>query len=404
MVEEAMNRGCPSFDGVKKMEGQYDTAVFTLEGHPGFYFIPNALNVDEQMYWIQESLLMFPQPPNRTNHTAFYGHINGLWDKAQNQEVFAYAGILDNESKDVSWSFTGSDQGHNSCDNFVDKQSASQRTVKILQDTSTLSSSGTVNRCQGDTLSTSVSTRAVDTAVHVDQTVRSEEKTCNKDVDEGFKFSSVQIPLFRSGKTSGVDKSCCEFVSNKYPVMERSCSGEFTKTISAKSLLRKLRWATLGLQFDWSKRAYDLSLPYTRLSSKLSELASRLAKPALTCGSFCAEAAIINYFGPDDMLGGHVDDMELDWTKPIVSISLGCKALFLLGGQSRDDPPTAMFLRSGDVLLMAGPARSCFHGVPRIFVQPEESELPGFSESNSFAPFFDYIKESRININIRQVH
>eukprot|EP00249_Psilotum_nudum_P005936 c19337_g1_i1 orf=176-1249(+) len=253
MVEEAMNRGCPSFDGVKKMEGQYDTAVFTLEGHPGFYFIPNALNVDEQMYWIQESLLMFPQPPNRTNHTAFYGHINGLWDKAQNQEVFAYAGILDNESKDVSWSFTGSDQGHNSCDNFVDKQSASQRTVKILQDTSTLSSSGTVNRCQGDTLSTSVSTRAVDTAVHVDQTVRSEEKTCNKDVDEGFKFSSVQIPLFRSGKTSGVDKSCCEFVSNKYPVMERSCSGEFTKTISAKSLLRKLRWATLGLQFDWSK-------------------------------------------------------------------------------------------------------------------------------------------------------
>lgn len=93
-----------------------------------------------------------------------------------------------------------------------------------------------------------------------------------------------------------------------------------------------------------------------------------------------------------DMLGGHLDDMEKDWTKPIVSmrysscsfcglshhlcpkphvsqcvkicssISLGCKAIFLLGGKSREDPPIAMFLRSGDAVLMAGEARECFHG------------------------------------------
>jgi alkylated DNA repair protein alkB family protein 1 len=62
------------------------------------------------------------------------------------------------------------------------------------------------------------------------------------------------------------------------------------------------------------------------------------------------------------MLGGHVDDMEADWTKPIVSISLGCKCIFLLGGKTRDEVPTAMFLRSGDIVLMAGEARECFHG------------------------------------------
>ena len=44
------------------------------------------------------------------------------------------------------------------------------------------------------------------------------------------------------------------------------------------------------------------------------------------------------------------------------SFSLGCKAIFLLGGKSREDPPLAMFLRSGDVVLMAGEARECFHG------------------------------------------
>lgn len=43
--------------------------------------------------------------------------------------------------------------------------------------------------------------------------------------------------------------------------------------------------------------------------------------------------------------------------------SLGCKAVFLLGGTSREESPTAMFVRSGDVVLMAGPARRCFHGI-----------------------------------------
>lgn len=42
--------------------------------------------------------------------------------------------------------------------------------------------------------------------------------------------------------------------------------------------------------------------------------------------------------------------------------SLGSKAIFLLGGKSREDEPLAMFLRSGDAVLMSGEARECFHG------------------------------------------
>lgn len=44
------------------------------------------------------------------------------------------------------------------------------------------------------------------------------------------------------------------------------------------------------------------------------------------------------------------------------SYSLGCKAIFLLGGKSREETPVAMLLRSGDIVLMAGQARECFHG------------------------------------------
>ncbi|KAJ6703156.1 ALKYLATED DNA REPAIR PROTEIN ALKB-RELATED [Salix viminalis] len=181
--------------------------------------------------------------------------------------------------------------------------------------------------------------------------------------------------------------------------------GRSCKSVSASVLLRKLRWSTLGLQFDWSKRNYNVSLPHNKIPDELCQLAKKLAAPAMPMGEeFQPEAAIVNYFASGDTLGGHLDDMEADWSKPIVSMSLGCKAIFLLGGKSREDPPLAMFLRSGDVVLMAGEARECFHGVPRIFTDKENAETTTlelhFCDENDI---LEYIRTSRINVNIRQV-
>ncbi|KAG8365877.1 hypothetical protein BUALT_Bualt17G0017600 [Buddleja alternifolia] len=189
--------------------------------------------------------------------------------------------------------------------------------------------------------------------------------------------------------------------------LDESHGKDACKSTSASVLLRKLRWSTLGLQFDWSKRNYNVSLPHKKIPDALCQLAKRMAAPAMPCGEeFQPEAAIVNYFGLADMLGGHLDDMEKDWSKPIVSMSLGCKAIFLLGGKSREDPPVAMFLRSGDVVLMAGEARECFHGVPRIFTDAENGEISPlechFSGEDDLS-YLNYIRTSRININIRQV-
>ncbi|KAK4841669.1 hypothetical protein QYF36_008508 [Acer negundo] len=211
----------------------------------------------------------------------------------------------------------------------------------------------------------------------------SEANSCTSNRDthsHRWKFYEENIPSFRA-------KTC--------------------KSISASVLLRKLRWSTLGLQFDWSKRNYDVSLPHNKIPDELCQLAKKLAAPAMPMGEdFRPEAAIVNYFGLADSLGGHLDDMEADWSKPIVSMSLGSKAIFLLGGKSRQDPPLAMFLRSGDAVLMAGEARECFHGVPRIFTEKETAEIVPLElqfshEDDHF--FLDYIRTSRININIRQV-
>ncbi|KAI8472766.1 MAG: 2OG-Fe(II) oxygenase superfamily-domain-containing protein [Monoraphidium minutum] len=94
---------------------------------------------------------------------------------------------------------------------------------------------------------------------------------------------------------------------------------------------------------------------------------------AAACGTVAAprrpyrpDAALVNYYREGDTLGGHVDDAERDMAAPIVTASLGLGAVFLIGGGARADPPTPLLLRSGDVIVLAGPARRSFHGVPRV--------------------------------------
>lgn len=50
------------------------------------------------------------------------------------------------------------------------------------------------------------------------------------------------------------------------------------------------------------QRAYNESLPFQEIPTKLAELAARLAKPAMQEGTFKAEAAIVNFYGPGKIL------------------------------------------------------------------------------------------------------
>ena len=49
---------------------------------------------------------------------------------------------------------------------------------------------------------------------------------------------------------------------------------------TAQKLLMKLRWCTLGPQFDWTARVYDREHPYRPLPAQLHALACRLALSA----------------------------------------------------------------------------------------------------------------------------
>ena len=47
---------------------------------------------------------------------------------------------------------------------------------------------------------------------------------------------------------------------------------------------------------------------------------------------------------------GHLDDAEIDQESPIYSFSFGLSCVFLIGGPTKEDKPTAVRLNSGDLL------------------------------------------------------
>ena len=83
-----------------------------------------------------------------------------------------------------------------------------------------------------------------------------------------------------------------------------------------------------------------------------------------------ADLCIMNYYTAEARMGVHQDKDERPETiaagVPIVSVSLGDAARFVVGGVKRRDPTRPLLLRSGDVLVMGGPSRLRFHGVTRI--------------------------------------
>ena len=67
----------------------------------------------------------------------------------------------------------------------------------------------------------------------------------------------------------------------------------------------------------------------------------------------------------------------------------------MIGGRSLKDKCNALLLRSGDIIVMSGVSRLCYHAVPRILEARCHLPLP--------PSYQEYINKSRINMNIRQV-
>lgn len=79
------------------------------------------------------------------------------------------------------------------------------------------------------------------------------------------------------------------------------------------------------------------------------------------------EACLINWYREGSKMGMHVDRDELAVNAPVVSVSLGDPALFRIGGPARGGPTHGIKLLSGDVVVMGGASRQCYHSVTKVY-------------------------------------
>jgi len=78
------------------------------------------------------------------------------------------------------------------------------------------------------------------------------------------------------------------------------------------------------------------------------------------------EACLVNFYHGGAKMGLHRDEDEEDFSAPVLSVSLGDTAVFRIGGLERGGKTESFKLASGDVLVMGGPSRLCYHGIDRV--------------------------------------
>ncbi|KAI8035568.1 hypothetical protein M5D96_011617 [Drosophila gunungcola] len=152
-----------------------------------------------------------------------------------------------------------------------------------------------------------------------------------------------------------------------------------------------MRWTTFGYHHNWDTKLYD-----EQMQSPFPDDLSIMCRLFATVLGYC------------------------DF-KPEAAIT----AIFLIGGTTLEEKPSAIYLQSGDVLIMSEASRLCYHAVPRIIKTQKlwNSTLTNqdvndadngsslldmdlfkkVGDSNFWQPFSNYIDDSRININVRQV-
>ncbi|KAL4810833.1 hypothetical protein BDV18DRAFT_2590 [Aspergillus unguis] len=172
------------------------------------------------------------------------------------------------------------------------------------------------------------------------------------------------------------------------------------KPLTMQNVLnKKLRWVTLGGQYDWTAKVYPAERP-PAFPEDIAQLL-RAAFPATE-----PEAAILNLYSPGNTLSPHRDVSE-ECDAGLISVSFGCDGLFLI---SHDDGAgcEVIRLRSGDAVYMDGTSRFAWHAVPKILPETcppwlaDWPSMPG-DESTRFQAWKGWMASKRVNLNVRQM-
>lgn len=183
--------------------------AFTLPEHPGLVVFPAAVPPRQQLRLMQAALTQYPEPPAHTNHWAAYGPLVGVFAAAQ-------SGLACKLLKEAAaaWAAAGP------C-------SAAAGPPRQL------------DSCAAD--------------------AAGEPTTAPAASSDG----GCVVVTERNGSSDTAGPSACTFADFWGEPCDGGGSGGRPK---ASTLLRKLRWACLGPNFDWTRRVYDPALPHRSAS------------------------------------------------------------------------------------------------------------------------------------------
>ena len=215
------------------------------------------------------------------------------------------------------------------------------------------------------------------------------------DLDGPTTCSNSDHAADRSGSETGHGSFFARNPSAKFTAKDP----EVHRDISMKEILdRKLRWITLGGQYDWTAKRYPVEKP-PPFPADMSDLLRQLFPDV------DPQAAIVNLYAPGDTLSVHRDVSE-ECDQALVSISIGCDAVFIIGNEDGSSV-VALRLRSGDAIYMTGSSRFAWHAVPKILHNTCPTWLQNWpadiSERSIYESWRGWMAKKRINLNVRQM-
>ena len=152
-----------------------------------------------------------------------------------------------------------------------------------------------------------------------------------------------------------------ESVAAEAPFRHMVTPGGFTMSV-AMTNCGAAGWVTDRKGYRYAGDDPASGRPWPALPAPFASLAAEAAAIAGYPG-FVPDACLINRYEPGARMSLHQDRNERDFSRPIVSVSLGLPATFLFGGRERADRPMKVPLEHGDVVVWGGPSRLRFHGV-----------------------------------------
>ena len=183
-----------------------------------------------------------------------------------------------------------------------------------------------------------------------------DKPTWREDVFEG----AVVLRGFALDNESNLLKDISQVIAAA-PLQKMVTPGGLPMSVTTTSC-GSFGWVSDSHGYRYAKSGLNSQQQWPPIPDSFFKLA-QTAAAAAGFEKYSPDSCLINRYAIGTKLTLHQDKNEKDFSQPIVSVSLGLPAIFLLGGLERSDKTIRIPLTHGDVVVWGGPSRLRYHGI-----------------------------------------